>query len=376
MGISLRAQIRKQLRTVLNRSLALLFPAAASGQSLPREQLHRILVVRTNHRIGNLLFLTPLLRALHTLLPGCQIDLVISLPAASVLLQPLPGIGQIFVLPKSAFTSVPVIVRLLRQLSTNHYDLIIEPNGKSASGRLVAALIKSRWKLGFYIAGSWSPLTHWVALPREIQHEASRPLQLLQAISGNEQYPAPATLELALSDEEKQNGVRYLQHSLAHCPGYDKGDFLILGLFRLARRDKRIADSWWLNLVQELRSIAPSICILEIVSPDEPTALLDGGPTIQLSDLRQLAAVMSQLDGFISADTGPMHLASAANTPTIAFFNSTTADIYGPVGNNDLALEQHKLSVPALAELVASHLYKTQSEHSVTGVMQDQGLHQ
>jgi len=59
INISLRARLRKRLRKVLDRSLAALFTTVRSNQLIPKQSLHRILVVRTNHRIGNLLFLTP-----------------------------------------------------------------------------------------------------------------------------------------------------------------------------------------------------------------------------------------------------------------------------------------------------------------------------
>ncbi len=355
INISLRARLRKRLRKALDRSLAAMFTAVRSNQLIPKQPLHRILVVRTNHRIGNLLFLTPLLQALHELLPDCQIDLVISLQPVQGLLQPLPGLGEIYVLPKPSIKKLAAVVRRIRQMRQVQYDLVIDPNGKSASGRLVLALLNSSRKLGFQIEGSWSPLTHSIALPRQALHEARRPLILLQAIEGHRHFTSKATLALALNREEKHFGATHLRQLLASDP-CDSIKRPTIGLFRLARRDKKIPDQWWRDWIAELQHIAANIQIVEVLAPDVSVPLIEGCPCMQMADLRQLAAVLSQLDAFVCADTGPMHLASAAGTPTIALFNATTADIYGPQGANDLVLQQNQLSIPELAAAVVRHL--------------------
>jgi len=295
------------------------------------------------------------LQALHEVLPDCQIDLVISLQPVQALLQPLPGLGEIYVLPKPSIKKLAAVVKRIRRLRQLQYDLVIDPNGKSASGRLVLALLNSSRKLGFQIEGSWSPLTHSVALPRQPLHEARRPLILLQAIDGHHHFTPKATLALALSREEKRFGATHLRHVLASNKCGSKNRPTV-GLFRLARRDKKIPDQWWLDWIAELQNIAANIQILEVLAPDVSVPLIEGGPYIQMANLRQLAAVLSQLDAFVCADTGPMHLASAAGTPTIALFNATTADIYGPQGVNDLVLQQNQLSIPELAVAVVRHL--------------------
>ncbi len=374
--IALRARIRKRLRAALGRLLGMLFTANLSNEPIPQKQLRRILIVRTNHRIGNLLFLTPLLRALHDLLANCQIDLVIGLQAARSLLQPLPGIDRVYVLPKPALSTLPGMLQLLRRLRGNRYDLSIDPNGKSASGRLALALVSSRWRLGFRVEGSWSPITHGVTLPQQTLHEAQRPLLLLQALQGGKQAKqmiATATLHLALRDEEKCKGAQTLQSLLAVKPTQDN-ETLVLGLFRHARRDKRIADEWWLSWIQEFHKIAPQVCMLEVLSPDVTKPLLGDAATLQIADLRLLAAVLSQLDIFVCADTGPMHLASAAGVPTIALFNATTPALYGPVGADDLVLQQNQLSAKELAEAVYKHLRKLRPLHFGTVTVPAEGM--
>lgn len=49
-------------------------------------------------------------------------------------------------------------------------------------------------------------------------------------------------------------------------------------------------------------------------------------------DVVQLASIMSMCDLVVCNDSGPMHLASAVNTPVVAIFGSTDPALSGPLG--------------------------------------------
>jgi ADP-heptose:LPS heptosyltransferase len=50
-------------------------------------------------------------------------------------------------------------------------------------------------------------------------------------------------------------------------------------------------------------------------------------------DLQLLAAVLERLNLFVTADTGPMHLAAAVGTPTVALFGPSDPKRYGPLND-------------------------------------------
>jgi len=50
------------------------------------------------------------------------------------------------------------------------------------------------------------------------------------------------------------------------------------------------------------------------------------------TNLRQLAALISECDAFITNDSGPMHIASALRVPIVAIFGSTDRTVTGPLG--------------------------------------------
>ncbi len=66
-----------------------------------------------------------------------------------------------------------------------------------------------------------------------------------------------------------------------------------------------------------------------------------------------LAAVMEQCDLFVSADCGPMHLASAVNCAVVALFGPTSPDVWGPVSDVQEILWHRPPTCPACGYGVA-----------------------
>ena len=75
---------------------------------------------------------------------------------------------------------------------------------------------------------------------------------------------------------------------------------------------------------------------------------------VGLSSPRMLAATISHADWFFSADTGPMHLASAAGVATIAFFDQTNPAAFGPIKPRDTVLRIGGKSPQEVAQDCAS----------------------
>ncbi|MGH2507273.1 MAG: glycosyltransferase family 9 protein, partial [Ktedonobacteraceae bacterium] len=65
--------------------------------------------------------------------------------------------------------------------------------------------------------------------------------------------------------------------------------------------------------------------IMELLHADVPVRSLAGKGTIQTT-----AAVLELADLFIGNDAGPMHLATAVGTPTVAIFGLSNSDAWGP----------------------------------------------
>jgi heptosyltransferase I len=70
--------------------------------------------------------------------------------------------------------------------------------------------------------------------------------------------------------------------------------------------------------------------------------------------LLQLAAVMARSRAFVGGDTGPLHLAAAVGTPTVALFGPSSPQRNGPYGQGHVILHR---------ELSCSHCYQRTCNH-------------
>jgi ADP-heptose:LPS heptosyltransferase len=57
---------------------------------------------------------------------------------------------------------------------------------------------------------------------------------------------------------------------------------------------------------------------------------------------------------FVAADCGVMHLACAANAPTVGLFRGTNIAEWGPYGNRDLAFDVTSMGPDAVAKVIAA----------------------
>jgi ADP-heptose:LPS heptosyltransferase len=78
---------------------------------------------------------------------------------------------------------------------------------------------------------------------------------------------------------------------------------------------------------------------------------------LQLDSLRGLTSAIAATRMFISADTGPMHLASSTAVPTVALFCASDPVLYGPLKPMDLAINIAE-STPSLVAQRCQRLWR------------------
>jgi len=55
----------------------------------------------------------------------------------------------------------------------------------------------------------------------------------------------------------------------------------------------------------------------------------------------QLGALIERLNLYITCDSGPMHIAAAVRTPTIALFGPTSPTRHRPYGKEHVVIQKH-----------------------------------
>jgi heptosyltransferase-3 len=329
--------LRHRSREYLGWLLAQLLGKRRYATALRPEEVSSVLICRINGRIGNTLFVTPLIRYLHQLLPNAAIDLALAYPDAEELLRGIPGVRRIIVFPHRKPQRIGRYVAALRSLRACRYDLAIDPTEFSTSGRIMLALSRSRYRLGFASSAQWAPLTHAVPLPLQAMHQAVRPLYLPHRIFGTAFEPQSVRLWLPLPQNELDEGRRVIARALGveRLPTPSNA----FGFFAHAANLKLIDRPWWFSFWEAFLALQPQALPVEFL-PSAAHAPTDARfASLHVRSTRGLTAAIAATRMFISTDTGPMHLASTTAVPTVGLFLASDPGLYGPLKPDDLAID-------------------------------------
>jgi heptosyltransferase-3 len=317
--------------------------------SLSLEGIETVLICRINGRMGNTLFLTPLIRQIHELLPNASIDLALAYSRSPDLLSDMPGVRQIIVFPHKTDRMVRRFIGALRRVRATRYDLAIDPVPESNSARVVMLLCRSRRRLGFITPFQWAPLTHAAAPPREVMHQAAHPVYLVDRVIGRPYSPQGVRLWLPLQAGELSAG----RELIARTAGIVQSETSqrVFGFFAHAAGQKILERDWWREFWNTFLALEPEAIALECLPSPQHQRTDARFAGFHLPSPRALSAAVACMRVFISTDTGPMHLASATDVPTIALFRASDPLQYGPLKPADLSID---VSTSSPAEVARS----------------------
>lgn len=315
----------------------------------------RIAVVRANHRLGNTLLLLPLLSVLEEAFPGAEIDLITGGHAAAPLFREYRQVAAVHAFPAKSYASPASVLRLLRSLRRQRYDLAIDPTPKSRSGRFLLGWLQARHRLGYRWSGDRrnGSLTHAVPADGMPPHMAHAGVHLLRhVLAGAPAVPdelPPMDLRLTLAELE-HGRARLLRVA-------SPGSGPMVALYGAATGRKTYSRAWWSSFVHRLRELAPTARLIEFVPHDGRPRFGGELPVFFSLQPRDMAAVCRAMDLFVTADCGVMHLASAGRARVLGLFKATEATRYAPYGNGSTSLEAGD-DAPATAAEHASRLLR------------------
>jgi heptosyltransferase-2 len=291
------------------------------------ENINRI-VVRGTNWVGDAVMTVPALRELRHLFPAAEITLA-SRSWAEGLFAGAAFIDHLLVHEGSGLRSV---IHQVRHWQKRDFDLaVLFPNSLEAA--LVASLSRVRYRIGYATDGRQRLLTHPLSLPewRSTKHEVFYYLNIveeLRTVIGN----APAALDrepdasLHLDESRKAAAIELLRLSgvrggrtlIALCPGSINSRAKRWP----AERYAALADDLIEDLGAEvllIGSAAESEISLEVSAHMRNQPVMLTGHT----NLAQLVGVLSVVDLLVANDTGPAHIASALDRPTLVIFGPT-----------------------------------------------------
>lgn len=347
--------INDMRRRVARRLMRLFFGSHGqpTSEPLPANGIYRILVCHISHSLGNTLLLTPLLAELERVYPAAEIDILTRSPVAKDVYGRFFGVQNIFKLPAHGVGHPFQFFSTMGRMRKIRYDLAIDADPLSQSGRLLTLLSNSTYTLGFSSPKKHGEITHAVPLPSHLESKGRRPVYLLRSAMGRDttaEYPVP---DIRLNQSERQAGRDALSRSLA-AAGIESPGRGIIGIFANATGPKLLGEAWWTRFLQVLETQHPDCRIVEIVPASGRSMLSSKYPAYFSSDLRKLASVLSGLAVYISADCGIMHLACASDVTTMGIFTATSGGEWGPYGLGRHTITAHGMAPEDVARMIAA----------------------
>jgi ADP-heptose:LPS heptosyltransferase len=291
--------------------------------NVPSLQRTRHFLVVSTTGLGDTLWGTPAIRALRSSYPASRISVLTS-PIGQEILRHNRHIDEIFVVKDPVFTAlIPLYFTLKKKEITDvlHFHTSQRPI-LPLTAVLGASSIVGTAGMN---KGLDSLLTN--PLPSAHMHEIERRLKVIQQVGAQSVDPS---LELFISPEDEQEADRFL--SGLNLPSY-------LPIISMHPGAKDLFKQWPPSHFIELghRLIQHLGCqILITGTPAEKELVLEiankipGAIPVTHLKLRPFAALMKRMKLMITNDTGPMHVAFAMRTPTVALFTPTDPDLCGP----------------------------------------------
>jgi heptosyltransferase I len=274
--------------------------------------------------LGDVVMSLPLLRTLQKAFPGAKLHWIVARPFHTIV-EGLDGVELIVIdKPRGPLS----YWRLYRQMRQYEFDWLLVPHA-SMRANLVMAVTRAKRKIGFGELHS-----------RDLQHlfvdefVPARPEHLIDSFLRFAEYVGASerVLEFGLPVTEEERA--WARAQLAACAGIKLAVVLASSkaernwpLERYREALNRIAARWPLTVVlvggqgEAERALAASL--------KEGLA----APVVDLvgrTSLRQLAALMGEVDALLAPDTGPLHIAEAMGTPVVGLYAVAPSKKTGP----------------------------------------------
>jgi lipopolysaccharide heptosyltransferase II len=347
--------VKGRLRTAI---LALIRLLGLPGLLLARRRVRaqprvpRILVLRPDH-LGDLILTTPALTALRAHLPEAQITCFVG-PWSRAVVERHPGVDQVMTCAFPGFRRAPqgalapywLLLRLAAQLRRERYDLAINLRPDFWWGAALLYLSAIPQRIGYALPPGAAFLSEALPLPAG-EHSTRSSLRLVSAALqclGQSPLTEPLTPEryplvCPATAQEEQQAAEYL----AAAGLSDDSAFAVIHPGSGAAVKLWRSAAW--ATCAEVLMHEHGLRIVLTGTPQERSLLEEIALQIQrsnrlmaapllLSELSvgELASVLRRARLVLGVDSGPLHLAVAQGTPTIALYGPADPCIFGPWG--------------------------------------------
>lgn len=298
-----------------------------------------ILLIRLR-LIGDVVFTTPVIRALRRQFPQARLAYVVE-PHAAAVVTGNPHLDELIV--ASAPDAPRRLLRdlaLARRIRSNRYDLVIDLHGGPRSA-LLAWLSGAPRRIGYEITGRGWMYTDRVARSRTLQprHSVVNQWDLLGPLGIGQPSPETDRTEMPVSPGAEAfvaGRLKALDIDPARQP-------IVVIHVSAGNPFRRWPSASFVKLVTRLAEADARRRIIIISGPSErraaqvigaaSRAALGGGKAV-IDDLdvnlAELRALMEKAALFIGGDSGPLHVAGTSGVPLVGLFGPTLSERSAP----------------------------------------------
>jgi lipopolysaccharide heptosyltransferase II len=302
--------------------------------------------------IGDVVFTTPLVRAIRREYPSARLVYLVEADAAPVV-RHNPHLDEVIVAPRTrGLRRLADDLRLARHLRRQRFDIAIDLHGGPRSGWLTLAS-GARERIGYTIPGRSWMYTRAVPRARELRprHSVMNQWDLLEALPGwhgSAPDPERDSVEMPLDTEADARMSARLARA-----GISDGVDLIVVHVSAGNRFRRWPEDSFVALVSDLARRQPNRRVAVSSGPSDreaasriaatARALLGpmGSRVVDLGefDLQELRALIGRSRLFIGGDTGPLHIAAATKTAIVGIYGPTLSAQSAPWRSNQAPAE-------------------------------------
>jgi predicted lipopolysaccharide heptosyltransferase III len=291
----------------------------------------RILLVRLR-LIGDVVFTTPLIRALRRLYPEARISYVVE-PSAAPVLHGNPHLDELIVAPRRrGVRRLQDDLDLAARLRRERFDLAIDLHGGPRAAWLTRAS-GARMRIGYDMPWRWRVYTHRVPRPPDLfpRHSVLNQWDLLAPLDVGSCTPEHDPVEMA-RDPTSDARIK-LRLGAA---GVDARHRLVVVHVSAGNAFRRWPEASFVAMILGLIRADPlrRIVITSGPSDNDAAQRVRSAVRAELTDsealpplvewgLGELRALIARATVYIGGDSGPLHVASTTRTPIVALFGPT-----------------------------------------------------
>ena len=292
----------------------------------------RILIVRLS-AIGDVVRVLPALHALRNRYPNAQIDWAVEQKSYDIVAGH-PALDQIHVFERGdgILNNLGAFLAFCSLIRSSKYDWVIDFHGIAKTG-LISRLSGAKLRYGFARPRaqefSYLATNRKVPLISKYMNRIEENLELCKVLEAKVH-----SLDVLIDiPEDVEDTIEEYFHKTFH------GAKMVVAVHAPVDRPEK---QWPIEYFAALTDMIMSDGRYEVLltwgpgqreTVDAVMKLIHGKPHIapETPDLKHYAALVARCDLYFGGDTGPMHIASAMDTPVVAVFGGTHPAQHAPL---------------------------------------------